>query len=712
MLNIGQGAEKVLAPKSIALVGVSGDTGKASFTGATGILANLHNSGYKGKIYPINPKYPEIFGLPSYENLSSLPEVPDLLIVGIASQNVLPLLQQAAGMGVGGCIIISSGFAEDENEENKQLQEKMAELCQKSGMRVCGPNCLGIGNVHDNILAITSVGLNAGPLNPGGIALISQSGALVSSMISKAKDKGIGFSYVVSSGNDADLDLADYIYYLVGDRNTKVIAAYIEGIKNPDKFKKAAALCKEKGIPLLVFKVGRSVKGAMAVQAHTGSIAGEDVTINSMFEKYDVTRMDSLDDLLEVAQAFSVPQRDCLGTNLGVITVSGGTGSILSDLSEEYNMQIPELSSETISGLREILPSYTSIANPVDTTAGIIREPENLIKAARVMAKDDNLDVIYISLTGAPPDFEVQVVDVILRLNSECLKPLVVGWFSGSMNQEGMKRLQSNGIPCFNGLDTSLRYIKLLAQRTASKKRPLQVLFESPLEKGLDLNLLKDKKGVLNEFESKNLLKSYKIPVVEEINAQSIEEAKSFAERNGYPVVMKVNSDDIPHKTEAGCVILGVKNAQELEKAYSTIIDNAKAYNKNAKIQGILVQEMIQNAKECIIGVKSDPHFGAVLMFGLGGIFVELLKDVTFRMAPVSEEEAAAMVKNIKGFPMLDGYRQQPKFDVAAIVDAVQKIGILAYDLKDKLRELDINPLMVLESGKGVKVADALIILN
>ena len=711
MLNIGQGVEKILSPKSIALVGVSGDTGKASFTGATGILANLNKSEYKGKIYPINPKYPEIFGLKAYENLSSLPEVPDLLVVGIASQNVLPLLKEAAALGVGGCIIISSGFAEDENEENKQLQEQMVELCQKSGMRVCGPNCLGISNVHDNITAITSVGLNAGPLNPGGIALVSQSGALVSSMISKAKDKGIGFSYIVSSGNDADLDLADYIYYLVEDRNTKVIAAYIEGIKSPSKFKKAAALCKERGIPLLVFKVGRSAKGAKAVQAHTGSIAGEDVTVSSMFEKYDVTRMDSLDELLEIAQAFSVPQRDCLGTRLGVITVSGGTGSILSDLSEEYDVQIPELSSETVRQLREILPSYTSIANPVDTTAGIIREPENLIKTARVMAKDDGIDVIYISLTGAPPDFEVQVVDVILRLNSECPKPLVVGWYSGGMNQEGMKRLQINNVPCFNELGTSLQYIKMLAQRAASKKHPLKVLFDTP-PNASGLDFLKGKKGVLNEFESKNLLRKYGIPVVEEINAQSIEEARNFAERIGYPVVMKINSDDIPHKTEAGCVILGVKDAADLEKAYSTIINNAKAYKENAKIQGVLVQEMVRNAKECIIGVKSDPHFGAVLMFGLGGIFVELLKDVTFRMAPVSEEEAVEMVKNIKGFQMLDGYRQQPKFDVAAIVDTVQKVGRLAYDLRDQLSELDINPLMVLESGKGAKIADALIVLN
>lgn len=712
MLKTGHGVEKLLGPQSIALVGVSGDTGKAGVTGATGIMANLIKYGFKGNIYPINPKYDDILGYKSYPDLASVPEPVDLLAIGIKSEAVLPIFKQAAETGVGSCIIITSGFGEDNREDHRQMQNEMSRLSRESGMRICGPNCLGIINVHQNIVAMSSVGLSAGPVNPGGVALVTQSGALASSFLAKGKDKGIGFSYVISSGNEADLDLADYIHFLVDDPNTKAIAAYIEGMKDGERFKEAAALCWEKNKPLIVFKVGRSERGAMSAAAHTGSIAGSDEIINAMFDKYNVARVDSVDDLLEVAQAFALQKLPCVGSRLGIITVSGGAGGIVSDISEDLGLEIPDLESETVSRVGTILPSYTSVKNPIDTTADILREPENLMRTAQALETDKNVDIIYFSLTAGSPAFEKKEADVISRYGEQAKKPVVVSWFSGNMNQEGMRTLQERGVPCFSSYGTSLAFVKLLSRRSTKDSSQIQV-FEKLAKAEVKIpDFIKQKAGVLSEFDSKQVLKSFGIPVVEEINAQSLSEAKKFAQSINYPVVVKINSADIPHKSDAGCVAINIRNASELEKAYDTVMKNALKYKKDANIQGMLVQEMVQNARECIIGVKCAPSFGPVVMFGLGGIFVEVLKDVAFKMAPITAEEAKEMIMRIKGHKLLAGYRGQAIADIDAIADVLQKVGRLACGLKDNLRELDINPLMVLEAGRGAKVADALVVLS
>jgi len=711
MQETGYGVGKLLAPKSIAVVGVSGDAGKAGVTGATGIMANLVKYGFTGHIYPINPKYDNILGYKSYPDLASVPEPVDMLVIGIKSEQVLPVFKQAAEIGVGSCIIISSGFGEDKREDHRQMQKEMSRLSAESGMRICGPNCLGIINVHQNIVAMSSVGLSAGPVNPGGVALVTQSGALASSFLAKAKDKGIGFSYVISSGNEADLDLADYIRFLVDDPNTKAIAAYIEGMKDGERFKKAASLCWGKNKPLVVFKVGRSERGALTAQAHTGSITGSDQIIDAMFEKYNVARVGSVDDLLDVAQAFALQKVPCPGSRLGIITVSGGAGSIVSDISEDLGLEIPDLEAESISRIGTILPSYTSVKNPVDTTADILREPENLMKTAQALEADKNVDIIYFSLTAGSPEFMKKEADIISRYGGQAQKPVVVSWFSGNMNQEGMRTLQERGVPCFTSYETSLSFVRLLSQRSKKSSSQIQVFENLAKTKAEIPAFIRQKSGVLNEFDSKKILKSFGVPVAEEVNAQSLSEAKQFAQAN-YPVVVKINSADIPHKSDAGCVAVNIRNAAELEQAYDTVLKNAVKYKKDAVIQGVLVQEMVQNARECIIGVKTAPSFGPVIMFGLGGVFVEVLKDVTFKMAPITEAEAREMIMRIKGHKLLAGYRGQAKADTEAIVDVLQKVGRLAYSLKDNLKELDINPLMVLEEGKGAKVADALVVLG
>ncbi|MDR1874086.1 MAG: acetate--CoA ligase family protein [Synergistaceae bacterium] len=708
MPETGHNVEKILSPKSIALIGVSGDAGRATYTGATGVLSNLIKFGYKGRLYPVNPKYDSVMEHKSYASLDALPEAPDLLVIGVASTQVLAILEQAAKKGVGGCVVISSGFGENEDAESRQLQKRMVRLSQESGIRILGPNCLGIANIYDDTIAISINALSAGPILPGSVALVSQSGALASTWMIRARDRGFGYSYVISSGNNADLDLPDFIHYLVNDPHTKVIAAYLEGIGNPEKFREAARLCQEKGKPLVVYKVGRSEKGAQAAQAHTGSIAGSGVVVDALFEKCHVVSVDSIDRFLDIPQALSLTKAYAVGTRMGVMSISGGAGGIISDVMEELRMEIPDFAPETVSTLGKLLPSFATLRNPLDTTAAVMRAPADLIRIAEALAADPNIDAIYVSLTVTDHAFETTVAEEFVKFYQVCKKPLAVGWFSGSLNREGMVKLQNGGVPCFDAPKNSLFYFRVLAQLARWQKSPART--SEPALPTPDL--LAGRSGALNEYESRQILKAYGIASVREANVQSLEEGEAFAEKIGYPVVLKINSEDIPHKSDAGCVVVDVRDVTQLRLGYNAIMKNALAYRRDAKLQGVLVQEMVQRARECIVGVKSDPHFGPVVMFGLGGVFVELLRDVRFRMAPLDREEALEMVEGIRAYKMLTGYRGQPGADIEALVDALVKVSRMACSLRGRLRELDINPLMVLEPGRGVRVADALIVLN
>ena len=466
MTATGFHVEKLLAPKSIALVGVSGDAGRATYTGTTAVLSNLIKFGYPGEVFPINPKYDSIMGLASYASIEALPKTPDLLVVGVASAQVLPILEDAAKKGIGACIVISSGFGESENDEGKLLQERMVCLSQESGMRILGPNCLGIVNVYGNTTAISMNALSAGPVLPGQVAIISQSGALESTWLIRARDKGFGYSYVISSGNNADLELADFIYYLMEDPHTKVIAAYVEGIRDLEKFQDAACLCWKKGIPLVIYKSGRSPKGAQAAQAHTGSVPASNSILDALFEKCHVLSVNSLDQFLDIPQALSQTKKNVNGLGIGVLSISGGAASVVADVVEYLlpGEKIPDFAPDTVAALKELLPDFATVQNPLDTTAAIMRVPADLVKVARVIEADPNIDAIVVPLTVTDHAFETTVAEEFCKFHQTCRKPLIISWFSGSLNQEGMIKMRQCGVPCFDSPEGSLQYYKILKQ--------------------------------------------------------------------------------------------------------------------------------------------------------------------------------------------------------------------------------------------------------
>ncbi|MBD1380982.1 acetate--CoA ligase family protein [Metabacillus arenae] len=699
--------EHLLAPKSIALIGVSGDQSRVGHIGATGLMNNLIKFGYQGDIYPINPKYQSIMGCKSYPDIQSLPKQVDCIVIGLKRKMVLPVIEESIKKGIKSAIVITSGFAEDNSIEGKELQQKISEISLKNDFRICGPNCLGIVNVHLNAAASTSSGLWISQIPKGHVAFVSQSGALSSAFLSQAETLGVGFSHLVSTGNEADLHIADYIMYMAEDPNTKVIAAYIEGIRDGERFIQAAEACRRAGKPLVVYKVGKSEKAEKAARAHTGSLTGSDQVYNALFKQQGVIRAHTLDGLLLAAETLVKLEDKRVGNKIGVLSSSGGAGGVIADFAEEFGMVIPDLSDKTSRQLREKLPSFAAVGNPVDATAEIARHPELFIDLAKIMEKDENVDMMLFCLTTLPPIAAKRITDTFLEAQHELAKPAIICWYSGNLNNPDFDRLKHSRYPVFKTIETLFSTISIL-QKRENPKTNITMDYSSSLMEKKYINKLRNGES-LSEYESKHIIESFRIPVTNSELVQSIEQARQAAARITYPVALKIDSQDILHKSDSGCVELNIKNEEELEVSYQIVLQNA-AKVMGARINGVLVQEMLPPAKEVIIGVKNDPQFGPVVMFGLGGIFVEVLKDVSFRIAPFDRETALSMIKETKTFRILEGVRGEQGADLETLADILHKVSLMAAALKDEVEEIDINPLMVFPEGRGAKAADALII--
>lgn len=708
-MYLGEGVEYIINPKSIAIIGVSGEVRKAGFTGATGIMNNLIRYGYKGRIYPINPKYDSIMGWKTYKSITDLPEAPELVLIAVARDSVIPIIEESVAKGSKGAVVITSGFAEGGGKEGKQLQERLRHIALTNEFRIVGPNCLGIVNVHNNVVASTSAGLWTGELIPGKIGLISQSGALSSSFITRARDSGIGFSHIVSAGNEADLQLADFIAFMAEDSNTNVIAVFIEGIKNGDKFIEAAELCKQVGKPLVVYKVGKSERATKAAQAHTGSLTGTDAVHEALFKQKGITRVYSLDHLYEVSYSLSANLGKKAGKRLGVLTLSGGGGGVIADVAEGLGLVIPDLSAATTSILRERLPSFAAIGNPIDPTAETLRNPKLFGDVATILQNDDNIDVLFVAITAVPPEIDVKLANAVVEAAKEIEKPMFICWYSGSLNEDGLKLLRQNNLAVSTSFEAALSSIRGHFDSQRQVEVP-SVIAKKNYKDGALKIIEMVTTLTLSESQSKKVLQQAGISVTDERVVQSLNEALTAAAAIGYPIAIKIDSPDITHKTDAGCVFLNITGPDELKVCYEKILHNAYSYDSKARIHGVLVQEMLPPGREVIIGVSYDPVFGPVVMFGLGGIYVEVLKDVTFRIAPFSKKEALEMIGEIKGYRLLEALRGKPRADIDALADMLCKVGDMAVALQGHIEELDINPLFVFEESKGVKAADALII--
>ena len=700
---------KLLAPRSVAIIGVSKDQSRIGGR----LLKYLVKHGYKGELALVNPNYADLNGIKCYPTVSDIPNPIDCALVAVPFNHVLPVLEECASNHVGAAVVYSSGFAEM-GDSGRMAQQRLKELARSKNIRICGPNCIGIVNFIDSIALSFSQFLEIDSFKPGNIGFISQSGALGGSMVNRAQDLGIGLSFFISSGNEADLDISDYIKHLVlADANTTVIAGVIEGFKDGTKFIEAAELALAHRKPLIILKIGETDIGKKAASSHTGSMTGADSVVEAVLNQKGVIRVRNYDDLFQTASLFS-KKRIPGGGRVGILSTSGGAGIIMADHYTKLCLTVPEPSQRTIETASKELSAFGQVANPFDLTGQIFSDPELFKRCLNYFIADENFDIIQVNMSMVAGQASVGRAKQLLEVVTESDKPVVAWWAAGSLSDPGVKALTGSVVTSFRSPDRCAAAVKSLVkyhQLLRKKADPITInTQEFPFAKRDAAKLFNSSNTCLSEHESKHLLSLYGIPVTKEILVDSKDEAIKVAAQIGFPVVLKVDSPDILHKTEANIISLNINSREEVGASYEKIMINAHRYNPEARINGVVVQEMVFGGTEIIAGMSQDPQFGPVLAFGLGGIFVEVLKDISLRVTPLSKSDAEEMVKETKGYAILNGSRSRARGDIEALVDVLQKLSRLADDFREEISEIDINPIVVLEKGMGVKALDALVI--
>jgi acetyltransferase len=697
-------------PKSIAIVGASGNPRKPGGRP----LAALLKRGYAGKIYPVNPRYPEIAGVRCYPTLSEIPGEVDMAIISVPAASVLETLEQCVAKGVKVAVVFSAGFSEI-GGEGLALQQRMGKLARESGLRILGPNCLGLINSSNSVTASFAFIVELEPVTPATLGFVTQSGAFGAMMFAEATEAGVGFSSFTSVGNEADTEFADFVDYLLGDPETQVIGGYLEGAKDGAKLRRAAEKALRLGKPILMLKVGRTGAGARAASSHTGSLAGDDQIYDAFFRQMGIVRIQTLGELT----AFAILQRsgrDFRGRRVAILSGSGGSGVVLADRCESLGLSVPEITGATREGLERHLPHFGSARNPIDLTAQGGQDRRMLCKCLRELVNDDEIDVV-LSHAFFHDENGMKVAQELVEIYQSTSKAIVLmshARIDTGMEADCIKLLENAGIPVLSdGLQAAqavaqLSWYQEKAGRADSAEDKAAPPAIPPVEgSGEGVDELLRSGNRLTEYQAKRILGSYGIPVTREALARSADAAVELAREIGFPVALKVQSAQILHKTEADAIRLDLASEQAVRAAYREVVDNARRYAPEAELQGVLVQEMLGEGVEVIIGTTVDPVFGQVVMFGLGGIFVEALRDVSFRIAPLTRRDAREMIEEIAGYRVLQGIRGREPADLDAIVEAILRVSQLVSDHGDRIEELDINPLRVFQSG--AVAADALI---
>ncbi|MFQ5915861.1 MAG: acetate--CoA ligase family protein [Nitrospinota bacterium] len=697
----------LLKPRSVAVVGASEEPGRGR-----NVMANLLLAGFDGPIVPVNPKYSSAAGLPCIGDLSALPHPVDLAIFAIPAPAVAPALRKVSRGSVGAAIVLSSGFGES-GETGKALERDLISAAESSGTRVCGPNCLGLINVQDGMAAY-SASLKQPP-RPGRIGVVSQSGTLCIGLIHARAD--LGFSYIISTGNEADVRCDECIRFLADDPQTGLIALFLEGVGSPQGFLEALDAAERAAKPVVVLKAGRSIGGRRATLAHTGSLSGSERVFCGLFAQKGVIQVSDLDEQLATLSLLSQGRRPA-GAGVGIVTVSGGQCALLCDAAEEIPLDLPELAPETSTRLRTVMPGFATIANPLDTTgAGVVRR-DIYGESLRIFSEDPRLHLIAVlqdlpAGLGADSQRHYQgICESVVQTARSTDKPTAVfTQFSGTMDPEMAKTLREGNVPLLQGLGPALRAIRNWISHSEKRRagRSAQAGPESVRDDDLILRL-KAAKGPLTERESKEILGRCGITVAREALAESESEALRLAESLGFPVVFKVDSSDLAHKSEAGAVRLGIFSPDGVRSAYGEILYAVRRYRPDAKVNGVLVQEQIPPGVEVIIGLATDDQFGKTVLVGLGGVWAEALEDVSVRLVPISRRDAEEMLDELRGSNLLGGVRGRGPSDREAIIEALLALSEFGRLYGDLVKEVDVNPLIVGPEGTGAKAADALIV--
>lgn len=682
------GVDCLLTPRSIAIIGVSQDFNKLNGR----VMKFLLEKGYSGRIIPVNPKYAELGGYTCYPDILEAPGEIDLAVVSVPARIVPGEIDKAGRKGVRAAIVFSSGFAEM-GEAGRALEAEVLENARRHGIRLCGPNTLGLINAFDRVFAtFTQFGLGDTPAGP--IAFITQSGAFGTAIAALARQRGLGLGYFVNTGNESDVTFADVAGRVLADPRTAVGAGYIEGLKDGHGFVSVAQHALEAGKPLVITKVGRTSAGARAASSHTGSLAGENAVFEGIAAQYGVCRTRNEEQLLDVVNMFAttrVPE----GQRVAIITQSGGAGVLMSDRAEELGLEVPRLAPETVSRLREVLPAFAATDNPVDVTAQFIADPSMLKDSVKAVLADPDVDIaaIWLQLMDG---FVEPLTRIFRELLEETDKPFVVSWVAAP--EAGVRALRDLGICVLRGGEPVIDAINALVRWGNARRRWLADA-QSREARRLPSPSLPPGSGQIPSVEAAGLLEAAGVPLAGARLASDADEAVAEAEALGYPVALKIESPDIAHKTEIGCVETGLDNAASVRAAADRILSRARDAVPEARISGLLVQEMKAGVIEVVIGLKEDPVFGMVLMAGLGGVFIEVLEDVVFRRAPVTEAEAEHMLSQLREAAVLDGVRGRPGVDRTALAKLIARVSEFGAANAGQLAELDLNPVLAGPDG-------------
>jgi len=696
-------------PDSIAVIGASQNPVKPN-----GIpLYLLSMFGYKGDVYPINPKYDRVGGLKCYPSILDLEANVDLAIIGVAADRTMNVLKECAEKKVKAAIVFTSGFAEI-GEEGRLQQLDMKKLSEESAMRILGPNCLGVLNYYNGSMASFFYNQERTDLfHPKKLSFVTQSGGLGGIIYQMIVQLSIGFNYFVSTGNEADVSFAEVLYYLAERDEVSVIAGYLEGLQGDGRlFIEACRKALEKRKMITMLKVGRTASGAAAASSHTGALAGADEVYDGVFKQFGVQRADNVEQMNALIALYATG-RFPAGRRMAVITISGGGGVVVADKCPEYGLQVVRLSDSTQKSLREFFPSYGTVVNPVDLTSKLVTNSSLFQRALRLVMQDPQVDIggFFYNLETPDPEAVYKIIEVY----KEIKKPLIIfTWPTGQdYALEAKNELVRAGVPVIEHIPSGLWAINALVDWVQKVKEssiyPTYITgLEQKKAKAMIDQQKSHNKGAMTEWRSKIILQTYGIPVTRETLTGDVDEALTAAADIGYPVALKIMSPDILHKTDAGGVVLNIADPAGVEKAYNEIIEKARLYNPEAVVEGVLVQEMLKPGLEVIIGIKKDPIFGPAVVVGLGGIFVEILRDSATRVAPLREEDARSMVNELKGKALFEGVRGQLPRDVDTLISILMKVSRLAVELEGSIEEMDINPLVLFE--KGAVAADVLII--
>ncbi len=694
--------EEMFGPSAIAVVGASEKQGKVGRV----VLQNILGSGYAGKVYPVNPSHEEILSLPCYASVSDLPEAPELAVIIVPAASVRKVMEECGSRGVKAAVIISAGFKES-GREGYHREMELHQAAERLGIKVLGPNCLGIADTNTPLNATFA----ARAPQRGTVAFMSQSGALCTAVLGWSEENHLGFSRFISLGNKMDLDESDFLEALENDDSSRVIAAYLEGVADGAKFLEVTGRV-SRSKPVIIFKAGVTQAGARAVSSHTGTLAGSENAYIAAFRACGALRAEAVEDLFMLARGFST-QPPPRGPRVCVVTNAGGPGIIASDALERSGLTLATLGEETARRLREGLPEAASVYNPVDVLGDAGADRYRLAVCAAL--EDPGVDALLVILT---PQAMTRAADT-ARVVAECAggaeKTVFAVFMGGTDVEEAEGILREAGIPNFPFPEEAVRTLRSMKSYGDFLSRPRQTRVRFSVDKAAAGGVLERVRAQgrkeLVEVEAREVLAAYGFQVARTVLATNLEECIRAGRETGYPVVIKIASPQILHKTDIGGVVVGIQNTDDLITAYERVTANARKFFPRAEIWGVLVQEMLPPSRELILGMNRDSTFGPLLMTGLGGVYVEVLKDVSFRLAPVSEEDVMDMLRELKSYWLLQGARGEPPADIDAVIESMLRVSQLVTDFPE-INELDINPLRVLEDGKGCLAADARIVLE